>query len=301
MPENAPAGNNPPNEPNPPEPQPPSEPQPGSEPAARGLKGSGLRYTAEDGVPDWAVGKTADEILQLGQTFHSAAMGNQQLPQQNPPAPPQAPPMQTPQQPSAAGLPNPDLMYSDPAEYQRQWDVYNRSQMQSMAQQLSQPMLQSQAQMARATARSDKSRADVWADYSGEIDAEMARVPLEARANVDSWNLAADLIAGRHRHDLARKEAQTLAAAGGDSGTVRTDGLVPNGQASSNLDAIGKLFAEDSPAIKRFKDMGMSAAKVRDHAKMMGHTPEAYAEMLTKKQSVTYHETSGERTATHVV
>lgn len=290
------------------EPQPSTEPQDGPQPQdsgdaasqRRGLYGSGLRYTQEDAdngrVPQWAVGKTADEMVKMTQGLVSS-MGQPQ-PQQAPSASqsPQVPstpanggrPMQQygqPQQNAGPQLPDPDLMYSDPAEYQRQWNAYQQFQTAQTVQQASAPFLQSQAQIARDASKRDPERSDVWDSYEPEIMAEMQKLPPQQKASVDAWNLAVDLVAGRHRRELAQQEAQKLAA-NRDTGTVSANDPAPDPTAGGSRDAIDELFANDHPAIQRYKDNGISKDRVKKQATHMGRSIDEYAELLKKNATV---------------
>lgn len=257
------------------------------------MRGAGLRYDPTDSsVPEWARGKTADEILALSQTFYNAAMTGSGAPAQ-PQAPQQAPTptaqspapdnMQTPR------LPSPDLQYNDPAEYERQMQAYISATNQQALSQFAQPFIVQQSQLARAEARRDSRLGPIWDKYAGEIDAQMASVPMQHRT-VDAWQMAAKIVAGDHLDELASERAAQLAARP-DTGTVSSgDNLVPAGSEQGAADAIAELFRDDHPAIQRFKKIGKRADDVRKHAIAMGHTPEKYAEMLKNRTSITVHQ-----------
>src|SRR5688572_18952814 len=116
---------------------PPSEPQLGesvsNEPVEtkKGLKGSGLRYTEADGVPQWAIGKTADELLDMQMSVYDKVMTNASV---YTPTPAVTQPYQpyTPQsQPQpGGGPPDPALSYTKPEEYNRQLSAWQQEQMQ---------------------------------------------------------------------------------------------------------------------------------------------------------------------------
>lgn len=272
-------------------PPPSSEPQPGQ--VARGLWDSGLKVEEDAPVPSWMRGKTFKEIADYSEQVMQAALTA--APAATPPAPQPQPqqnyqPAPQPAQPqAAAGMPNPDLMYSDAAEYQRQLAAFYDSRMQQQIQQASQPFLQSQVGIARDSARRDPDDADVWAEYGHEIDQEMLRVPLQARANPDAWKTAASYVAGRHRKEMMQKAVERHGAQRHDSGTISSDGGIPpgaNGSAGAIGDEIDQLFHEDHPAVERFKKQGMNAQRVRAHAAAMGHSAEKYAEMLKRKATI---------------
>lgn len=267
---------------------------------ARGLRGAGLRYTAEDGVPEWAVGKTADEIVEIANELHQSLLDgsayagpSQQGAQPNGAQSPAngsrqpQPPQMNAQNGGAPPQPDPQLIYNDPSEYQRQLDAYNRWQTQQTIQQASGPLLQAQANMARDACRRDPEYADVWDAYAPEIDALMQRVPMQNRADPKSWQQAAEMVAGRHRKELARKEAERLAAEGNLGATISGDATTPGADSGPSRDAISQLFADDHPAIQKFKEQGISAQKVRSHGVQMGHSPDEYAKILTGAYRVT--------------
>lgn len=265
---------------------PSTEPQPGQ----RGLWDSGLKVEEDAPVPSWMRGKTFKEIADYSEQVMQAALtaapaATPQAPQQQPQQTYQAQPQAAP----AAGMPDPNLMYSDAAKYQEQLAAYYDNRLQQQIQQASQPFLKSQVGIARNAAKSDPDDADVWSEYGHEIDQEMLRVPLEARANPDAWKTAAAYVAGKHRREMMQRYAERNGNQRQDAGTVSSDGGIPpgaNGSAGAVGDEIDQLFSEDHPAVERFKEQGMNAQRVRQHATAMGHSAEKYAEMLKRKATI---------------
>jgi hypothetical protein len=131
---------------------------------------------------------------------------------------------------------------------------------------------------------------EVWSKYGPEIDMTMTNVPIQNRADVNMWRQAAELVAGKHYKELARGEAERLASTA-DSGMLSSGGYSTNASPSSR-GPIDQLFIDNHPSIQPFKDIGKSAADIRQHAQAMGHTPEAYAEMLKNKSTLRYAETT---------
>lgn len=257
-----------------------SEP-PRSEGESRGLRGSGLRYGEADEVPSWARGKTADEILKMTQELYNVVQRGGEPQRGYTPEPTQM------QQPAGDGLPpvDPNLIYSDPASYHRQMEARQEAIIERRLASASQPFASSMGGLAKRQSMQD--RKNVWDAYAPEIEAIMQSVPVANHGNVDLWNQAADIVAGRHVEDIARKRAdEILRASSGDSGMLRTSegGSAPVPGASRS--PIQKLFDEDHPAVKPFIKDGISAKKVEEHAAKMGHTPEAYAELLQKRVKV---------------
>lgn len=194
-------------------------------------------------------------------------------------------PQPQPMQPTAAQPPNPDLMLSDPAEYQRQWDAYNAQRVQQTIQQVSGPYLQAQAAMARNASRSDPEYADVWASYGHEIDLEMAKASVEMRANPDMWKLAADLVAGRHRKELARKEAERIAASMPDAGTLDGSGGIPSAAPPAS-DPLAALWRERPDIAEAYERDGLPLEKVRAHALARGLNLEKFAESIRNRHVI---------------
>jgi hypothetical protein len=177
-------------------------------------------------------------------------------------------------------------MYSDPAEYQRQLFAYNEWLTRQSIQQASAPFLQSQAQIARNASRSDPEYSDVWSEYAPEIDALMASLPVEQRANPQMWNQAAEMVAGRHRKELARKLAERLAASPSDTGTISTDGVGDSTGRAAPSDPIDRLFSEHPEIAERYRANGVDAAKLRSHLATMGRDPAQFVESLLKREVI---------------
>lgn len=273
-----------------------SEPQPGTdEGKKRTLKGAGLRYTKEDGVPSWAVDKTADEILEMTRTLHDTYLQGG-TPQQQPPTPSQELPMQ--HQNGAAGNapvpPDPNLMFTNPSEYNRQLAEWQQHQINQSFQAQSAPFLNGQIELAKAESRRDPRFAEVWQRYEPEIEAEVARVAPQLKTSVKFWNQAAALIKGMHFDELHSAKLQQLRPS--DSGTLSTDsGFSGTGSTSSNLSPIEKAWREDADWVKPFKRLpGMSAAKLRAQVARMDSTEEDYVAHYENKTAFRIHNSEEE-------
>lgn len=270
----APPGGDPQTTPNPS--QEPPQPQ-----APLGLKGTDLRYQTDADVPDWAKGKTADEILAIAETMRNSLVTQ----------PPQTQPTPTTQQTTVQKQQalDPDLIYNDAAAYTQQMAGYVDQSVQRQIAAAATPILTPMVSLARDTASRDASMAEVWSKYGPEIDMTMTNVPMQNRADVAMWRQAAELVAGKHYKELARGEAERLASTA-DSGMLSSGGGVGTASPTSG-DPIDRLFADDHPSIQAFKRIGKSAADIRQHALTMGHSSEAYAEMLKNKRTLRYSET----------
>lgn len=264
-----------------------SEPQPSTEERKRTLRGAGLKYTSEDNVPSWAVGKTADELLEMTKTLHNTYMHG--VPQDEP-APAPAPTMQ----PNTPTPPDPNLMFSNPAEYNRQLAEFNQFQINQTFQAQSAPFLQGQIELAKAESRRDPRFAEVWQRYEPEIEAEVARVNPQMKASVKFWNQAAALVKGMHFDELHNSRLSEMRPS--DTGTLSTDGNLANtGAYSSALSPIEKAWQEDAEWIKPFKRLpGMSSARLRAQVSKMGSSEEDYVTHYERKNAFRIHNSDEE-------
>lgn len=246
------------------------------ESAPRGLRGSGLRYNESDNVPSWAVGKTADELLDISTQLYQAIQ--QQSPQQ-----PQQTPTPQAQPTMSTGIPEVDhnLIYSDPAEYHRRMEARMDARIQAAIGNAAGGVTTPMASLAKTQAMSH--RPEVWAKYGPEIETTMSSMAPEARANVDVWKRVVNYVAGEHVDEIARAKAEEIIARGSDSGMLSTQGGPPSVDRGSALSPIRKLFKDDHPAIRGFLDDHIPVEKVIEHGLKRGYTEEAYAEMLTTR------------------
>lgn len=248
--------------------------------APRGLSGSGLRYSDADDVPDWAKGRTADEILSTAQQLYEALQAGQTAPAPAPaPTYQQAPtPAPTPQQ----GLPevDPNLIYSNPHEYHRQMEARQQAMVEARLNAASASVTSPMASMAKEQARMH--RPEVWKKYGPEIEATMRQLGPQARADVSSWKRVVNYVAGEHVDELAAAKAQEMMSRGADSGSLRTQGGPPSMDPKSGMSPIRKLFAEEHPAIHGHLKDRITPETVIKHAAKRGYTEEAYAELLIK-------------------
>lgn len=249
-------------------------------------------------MPDWAAGKTADEIVKLADTFYKAALTPPPALNAAPPPPqtpaPRAPMTEQNQQPQP---PDPQLQYTNPALYQQELLNFTMAMARAEMQGFAAPVLAQQATLAKDAAKRSGKRAEVWQKYEAEIDAQMANVPLQART-VDAWDMAAKIVAAEHMEEIVAERASALAARP-DTGTL-AGGTEAGGAAVPASDPISALFAADDPSIQKFKAQGMDARRVLAHAAAQGHSPERYADMLRKGsvvRSVVYETRNGETTA----
>lgn len=257
------------------------------ESGSRGLRGSGLRFREDDAnVPSWARGKTADELLQITNQLYDALQRGDTAPAPTNPAP-SAPSPSHETTPNVSGIPevDPNLIYSNPAEYHRQMEARTNALIESRLASAERTVSTPLASLAKAEAMRNPKRKLVWEKYAPEIETVMARVPESQRGRVDLWDEAAKIVAGEHFEELARAKAEELMRSGASGSLATQAGSATLPNASSSRSPIAKLFDENHPAIEGFKRDGISPSQVEAHAKARGHDLEAYANLLKSRAS----------------
>lgn len=247
-------------------------------PAPKSLLETSEVFESGSGVPSWAVGKTPREILATASDLYGALQRGESVSNDPPPTPASTP------SPDVSTDIDPNLMYSNPAEYTRQFRESLRAEMRQEIQNAAGSVTAPLGALARSEAARNARYKAAWERWAPEIDLIMQRVPEPRRGDVALWNEAARMVQGEHSEEIAEARARELIAASGDAGMLSTQGA-PSGTAgaSSTRSPLQRLFDEDHPAIKGFKADGIPVSKVIAHARTMGHTEEAYADLLTKR------------------
>lgn len=231
---------------------------------ARSLKGAGLRYSSEDGVPAWAAGKTADEILAIA----SQAVGHIQA-QSSTPAYTQN--VQIPQ------APDPELAYRDPVAYAREYAAYSDARVNAQLAQVGAPVYGQLAAIARQQSKTGR-YADVWRRWEPEIEIKLAGIPAQQRT-LELYDQAAQMVKADHIDEIAREQAEKLMAAGG-TGTERSSGA--GGAPPAAADPLEAAFAGNHPFFVDAKANGLSPASVRRFLEQTGQTAEEYIRNATR-------------------
>ena len=262
----------------------PETPAPESE-SSRGLETSGLKFGDDPSIPSYLRGKTASEVAAITAQLYDAIQNGSDTRQNDVPQTHTPEPNVTP--PTSNGIPSvdPNLIYSDPAEYHRQMEARMDARLEARIGQASEAVVTPMASLARGEASRDPKLKGVWDSYGPEIDLVMQRVPASRKGDVSLWKEAASIVAGRHVDDLAEKRAREIIASGGDAGMLSTQGGPRTPQGGSHLSPIAKLYADDHPAIRGHKSDGVPAAKVIAHAAKTGMSEEEYAKILIERAS----------------
>ena len=174
--------------------------------------------------------------------------------------------------------PDPSLMYSNPAEYQRQKDAYDDARFDQRLAQFAQPVIGNVVSQAKWMSQRDPEFADVWERFGGEIEAMARQVPAHMLTK-EAYDTFAKVVRGNHYKDFVHAEAQRLAASGG----FGTERAAPNGAVPvSTGDERSKLFASDHPWTRKARENNTSEADVRRYCSMRGISPDDYAKDILK-------------------
>jgi len=234
------------------------------------------RYAAGAGVPEWAVGKTAAEVLGLAVKQNEIIAGMPTAPKPEPAQTGDKPWQQyTPPTQGAAAMPTDDEWVATPQK------AFEKA-LEANVQQRFAPML---GEMAAGLASSARAQAaTTWtkefSKYGPEIDAEVVKVPVGQRT-VDLYRYAVDIVRGRHVSELAEELAQQKLA--GLPGAERATGGAMSGAPVAGAIDWTKL----PPGIaKKWRDAGITEATIREDCAKWGMTQEKFLEMTMNNQFI---------------
>jgi hypothetical protein len=100
----------------------------------------------------------------------------------------------------------------------------------------------------------------------------------------DRWTIeildkAAQIVRSNHLDEIIQQEAERLAARPA-AAVVGADGSTSYSETGGDLRPLDKLFADNDPVIKRFKEAGLDAAAIRQRFVAMGTSEEEYVANL---------------------
>lgn len=186
--------------------------------------------------------------------------------------------------------PSPDDFYNDEEGYQRAMNQWAQQLVQAGINQATsqlQPMMQNQAAQSKMLAKQDPDVADVFERYEPEIVALVEQQTQPQARTVDTWKTAAEVVAGRHRNELAEAKAEEMAAQMNPSPTNRQGGGQGTPTGGRNYrDAIDELWESDHPYVEYCEEQGMTAEDLREQAAKMGHDPETFVEIFDQGEWV---------------
>ncbi|MFH0899309.1 MAG: hypothetical protein V2A73_01640 [Pseudomonadota bacterium] len=223
-------------------------------------------------MPDWAVGKTAAEVLGLAKQQNDIISS---MPAYQPPR--NEPVSEKPWQTAPPGLPTDDDWTATPSKAASAFEKVMAANLEARYTPMLEGMAQSVAQGARAQAQMLFSKE--FGKYGPEIDNEIAKVSI-AQRTPDLYRYAVEIVRGRHIEELAeervRERMANLPAAeramGGAMGAAQT-GLV-------DWDKL-------PPVIKdKWQRAGITEATIREDCAKWGMTPARFLEMTMADQVI---------------
>ena len=229
-----------------------------------------FRFAAGAGVPDWAVGKTNQEVLAM------AGQMAQALQTVQPTRQPVAPSVQQPvtvQQPS---MPTQDDFTLDPVTAtQRTLEYTYGLRVQPVLDQLAAQMAGTGRQVAAMQ------HADEFRRWSPEIDQLVANVPAQQRT-AELYSQAVRLVKAAHLDELVTERANAKMAEMGVGDRTSGGGTVAS--VSPSAVDLTKL----SPAYKAAMDaMGIGAGELHEFLGKTGQTMEQFVESANRNQVIT--------------
>ncbi len=260
------------NEPN--DTSPPNEPQqtsPSTEPDSGAAQDEPFRMPLDS--PQHLRGKTAEEIVEWSDQVSDQVrtLYNQQT---QTPAPQQAAP-----QPAQAL--DPDLILTNPEEYQRQMiATINAQQSQNLAAAAG-PIIQAQADTARFMSQHDKSHEDTWDRWSHDIDMQVANIPANLRTKA-LYDQAAKIVKAEHIDEIVDERAQALASAGSGLDTGSTFVGEQGDYQSQSSDEWDKF---DKSSVGRHLMSTLGKRKIAEMCEAHNMTISEYADMVAANKA----------------
>lgn len=208
------------------------------------------------------VGKTAREVARTATQFVNTAS-----------QPSYAPPVTTQVNngggtggfAQAPGMPDPNLMYSDPARYQAEMFAYQNAMVQQQLAQAAAPLAQQTVSLVRENARRGK-YSDVWKRFEPEILAEVHGIQDPRMHTVELYEKAAEIVQGRHWREFVNAEVERTLANGG-MGTERANGGGAAPSSPSSADALDSAWDSDHPYFERVRSTFRTKTEFRDHVR----------------------------------
>jgi hypothetical protein len=227
-----------------------------------------FRFGSGPDVPQWAQGKSAEEVLAIARGYHDTF--ERGVPNQGTNVPASAAPPQpfAPQEQPRFGQ---EAMIGN-----EQHTILTTKDLPKLFAQYVQPALQQSTDLAAGGiyAAMQARHPQAFQKYGPEIQQELAKVP-KTYWTLDNLETVVTLVYGRHRDDYAREEAQrlvshmepTIRPTGGGSGPVPAQSEQKNPFESESVPADWKV---------RAKDAGITEATIREFCQANDMTPEDF-------------------------
>jgi hypothetical protein len=233
-----------------------------------------FKYQAGPGVPEWAVGKSPQEILGLAvkQNEIISAVPAYQPPQEKPWQ--QYPQQQAPQM----GQPTDDEWVATP---QKAFEKAFGSALEANVTARFAPMLDGMAQSVAQSARAQAAMvfSKEFGKFGPEIDNEVAKVPV-AQRTPDLYRYAVDIVRGRHVDELAEERMRERMAAlpMAERSMGGAAGVTPSGLLDWNT---------LPPNVKdKWQRAGITEATIREDCAKWGMSPEDFLKMTLNNQVI---------------
>ena len=251
----------------------PNEPQqtsPSTEPDSGAAQDEPFRMPLDS--PQHLRGKTAQEIVEWSDQV-SDQVRTLYTQQTQAPAQPVAP------QPTQAL--DPDLILTNPEEYQRQMiNTINAQQNANLAQ-AAQPIINAQADTARFMSQHDKSHEETWDRWSHDIDMQVANIPANLRTKA-LYDQAAKIVKAEHIDEIVDERAQALASAGSGLDTGSTF-LGDQGEYQSHNSDEWEKF--DQSSVGRHLMSTLGKRKIVEMCEAHNMTVSEYADMVAANKA----------------
>jgi hypothetical protein len=190
-------------------------------------------------------------------------------------------------------------MVTDSAAYHNQMLEYNRrmtaAAVAAATQSFGTPILTSQAQTARFASTQDAEYAEIWQRWGHEIDAQMAKVPLEQRTKAN-YDTVASMVRGKHYRELAASVAAPSQTIGNPTVTADPNTGMPI-QGNTEASPLDQLFDAGGPTVERYLRAGLNKTKIREKLAQWQMSEKEWVESVNRGGVIfSDHDQSGKQT-----
>lgn len=225
--------------------------------------------------PAWAQGKSREELLSLAdgalQAMRTGFDPIGQPPTGQTHAPAQQPPQAEPQMPT-------DPYEDGYHEKMRAYLDWRENSTLQRVQQMAQPLFQNVGALARAQVERDPKFSKAFERWPHEVETLLQGLQPQQRT-VESYEMACDMVLGRHWQELARESAETVPSNAPD--TARgSDVAVPTNPTYD--DPAEEFWASGHPYVMAAKTRNVTLRDFRDTASIMGLDVKSYIESIKR-------------------
>ena len=181
--------------------------------------------------------------------------------------------------------PDPSLMIADPAEYQRQYEVYTDARLAQTLAQVAAPIAYSMADTGKALSQANSEVADVWKRWGPEVESLVAHIPPGNR-NRAMWDQAAKFVRSNHVDELVEEKAREKAAQFGSAPATEGSSFGAPPAASNGSDVLGQFWNSDHPYAGMLKSQGINLTVLRDRISRMKVTPDNWLKSVNSSQII---------------